>query len=121
MPYKRNPPTAGFQEFELRRPAYSETVTLHVLEESFRLNRTELGEWLTRVRCREAFKVIDLLWNFRRVLYNLAEQTYSVPDGPAPDDGSSRVDAHLRVMLGTRRQLDLSLWRSPLDAPGGRI
>lgn len=115
MAYRRKPPEAGFQEFELRRPAYSDDVTLHVLGESFRLRRVELAVWLEAVRCREASKVIDLLWNFRRVLYNLSEQAYSVPDEQAPDEGSSLVDQHLRVMLGARRHLDLSLRRSPFD------
>lgn len=72
-----NTPVNGFQSFELHRAAFDEIVTIKLPSgETYIVEVEELKKWLKDVKVEAGFidKVVDLVWNFRRLRYDLREQ-----------------------------------------------
>ena len=74
---KLNVPVNGFTSFQIHRAAFDEDVTIVLPNgETYLADAEELRQWLIKVGVDGSIidKVVDLVWNFRRVQYNLPEQ-----------------------------------------------
>ena len=70
-------PTNGFQSFELHRAAFDEIVTIKLPSgETYITEVEELKKWLKAVKVEVGYvdKLVDLVWNFRKIQYNIPEQ-----------------------------------------------
>ena len=82
-------PVRGFLQFRMVREAYEEDVelTLHIDEEdqTYYLTDVEAKDWLMQlVPDNMVDKTLDILWNFREIVYDLAENRVVVVDRNRP-------------------------------------
>lgn len=106
MDYRLSPPTKGFQTFEIRRQYGAEDVDVLVNGNSFVMTHGELSGWLCDVGCHQPIKVVDLAWNYRRVCYDLTNQTLSIPNDQMQDATLRDTEALAAATLGKRISVD---------------
>lgn len=89
-------PTEGVKTFELYRYAYDlDTVQIFIGEDQYEVSDDELRLWLRHVGVdfRMIDKLVDWLWNTRRIQYVLKEQRMLIPEDQAnPFEGHDIVD-----------------------------
>jgi hypothetical protein len=81
-------PVDGVTTFELFRPFRGEQIeVIFPNGKTYELDLFDLKLWLRRIGCMQVDKLVDVVWNFPRVRYDLLQQHLVVPDSQLhPDD-----------------------------------
>lgn len=106
MGYRLRPPVAGFSTFEILRQPGDDYVELRLFDtDTYVLGQGEAALWLQQAGCNQPDRLLDLVWNFSRISYDLREQTFEIRDLPSED-----ADRELRILdlvQGTPTPIDL--------------
>lgn len=72
-------PTSGIHVFEMYRYAFEDDVEIHIGEDRYLLDRWEAEAWMRALGVKNPVKVLDWVWNFRRIQYDLGRQYLTIP------------------------------------------
>lgn len=96
MSYRLSIPTKNVERFEIYRYAFStDDVQVFIGEDQYETSTEELKLWLrdVGVDMRMIEKIVDWLWNMRRIKFDLAEQRMTIPEDQSnPFEGPDIVD-----------------------------
>jgi len=115
MFYRLKPPTKGFATFELDHLPDSDEIEVRLLNDSYVLSHSELSEWLAALGCPNASRVVDFVWNRRRVSYDLLHHNIVVPDDQPEDVRAMEIEGLASATFGSRVPFEELQWQSPFD------